>query len=998
MNKLRSYLRQHYFSDLCYIRRAPWEIHSRVSISDVFRKPALYHRIKTSKREHKENECETGDGIHKYINKMRRFFDNVCPLEDSSTSESDKMYYLRDGQSGIFKIKQNNVPPRRICISGYPGVGKTALLKILAHEWISQEEESGLKGVQLLIFITLNNVSTDAMLGDEIIKQNLPEGTELSGQEIEECIKRHGKDVVMVFDEFDQSPFASLPPDEKDIKYGTLYSALKYEAFRSNLVIVTNRIWKKYQFQGDLFNPYAEIVLLGFAPDSINSFITEYCKNKEMENKVRGTLSKNLSSLLPIARIPMFLVIICKMIEDDTFISKPYTLTKIIQGLFNSLVRTYCMKFQHDETFKGVKYYRVRMEECVQVIGRMLLSYEKLEFRKKMILSEYIITKANRDLIHFGCKVGLISIDFKTQCLEPIEVKEYLTRACFFHDLIADFCIAKVLLSDIRFLMDQTIATQFLTNYNKFYIQLFVCGLQPMTSSAGFSFTSRFTNELATSQSELSGMEEFQEGVKVRQIDLFFEGQMAGNDSLDLTMFERDNELSVDMTRINSFSATEYFMLSVCKTRPDIVFTVFSFRGDEYLENDGDMFPTNKQDNVFGVHGTGVIHTFVSNCQFLTTFVVHSITLKIEHDVSYDFDIRSRKSMKLIMVHYCVGLNVVRHLFYYAFTQLPCLRHFALNRVYQAHCDIQSETLKLEHVMHTLKNLVVRSEALNLAGVSFESQTLTSSDRLEIYLDCFFLQDCLQEINLASLLLFLKEKHVTCLWLEQCSLLEMPNTGIEVHAREKSSEQFHLMIRHCKSKVPVFQVLHIMSSYYPSTQSIYIHSSEVTFNEVETPVLVPTLQFIMIGNCKSPIDINDVTTGVQRSLKYPPTFLAFKNCNFTSKTTTYDSVLQTTFVNQMDFTNCHLSSTIISRCLLFSDKIVVAFEKEQDQNGIFLSRQRDALVIFHRKDGEIEVNLFFDFSELTADDVMMYISKVLSKCKIRRNPNCFKRSFFPITR
>ena len=778
MNELQSYLRQHYFSELCYVKRAPWEIDSKVPITDAFRKPALYHRIKTSKREYKENEFKTDDGIFKYLNKMRRFFDDMCPLKDSTISESDKMYYLRNGQSDIFKIKQNNVSPRRICISGYPGVGKTTLLKRLAHGWISQEEGSGLKGVKLLIFISLNNVSTNAMLGDEIINQRLPKGTELSGQEIEECIKRHGNDVVMVFDEFDQSLFASLPPDEKDVSYGTLYGALKYETFRSNLVIVTNRIWKKYQFQGDLFNPYAEIVLLGFAPDSINTFITEYCETKEMENKVRGTLTKNLSALLPIARIPMFLVIICKMIVDDTFISKPYTLTKIIQGLFNSLVRTYCVKFQHDDTFKGEQYYEVRMEECIQVIGRMLICREKLEFRKRVILSEYIITKADKDLIHFGCKVGLISIDFKTQCLEPIEVK--LTRACFFHDLIADYCIAKVLLSDGRFLMNKNLQKQLLSNNNQFYIELFVCGLRPTISSAGFSFTSKFTNELATSQSEWSRIGEFQDGVNIRQIDLFFEGQMARNNSLDLSMFENDNKLSVDTTRINSFSATEYFLLSIRKSRPDIRFSLFSFKGDEYLENEGDMLPASKGDNVIGLLGTGAMNLFLSNTPFLTHLHVHNITLKIENDVSYDFDTRSRKIMEGIYVNYCAGLNLMRHLFYYAFTQLPYLSQFGLHRVFQANCDIQSETLTVEQIMQTIRNLVLRSKGLSLAGVSFESQSVTSRDRLEIAVNNFVLLDCLHQIHLPSLFSFLKGKHVACLMLEKCTLSEIANTGREV--------------------------------------------------------------------------------------------------------------------------------------------------------------------------------------------------------------------------
>ena len=77
----------------------------------------------------------------------------------------------------------------------------------------------------------------------------------------------------------------------------------------------------------------------------------------------------------------------------------------------------------------------------------------------------------------------------------------------------------------------------------------------------------------------------------------------------------------------------------------------------------------------------------------------------------------------------------------------------------------------------------------------------------------------------------------------------------------------------------------------------------------------------------------------------------------------------------MDFIDCRrLSSTIINRCLLFSDKIVVAHEEEHNPNGL-LAHQRDGLLILHRKDGEIEVDFRFDLSKITADDVIRNISK-----------------------
>ena len=106
-------------------------------------------------------------------------------------------------------------------IIGEPGVGKSTLLTKYAFDWSVQDTNSPLTGVKLLIHLSLNGVSADAMLGEEIIKQNLSDDAKITGTVIEKCIHRYESEIVILFDSFDESVFAFNEPDLENI--GSLY-------------------------------------------------------------------------------------------------------------------------------------------------------------------------------------------------------------------------------------------------------------------------------------------------------------------------------------------------------------------------------------------------------------------------------------------------------------------------------------------------------------------------------------------------------------------------------------------------------------------------------------------------------------------------------------------------------------------------------------------------------------------------------------------------------
>ena len=430
LSDLQEQLRKYYVNVLCYVRTIPWKEDSNVPINEGFNPPSLFYRKKTSKRPTKYFDQETPCAKSLFFSDMN--------YSDDKMLQRESVEFLSESHNDILRITQNDVLPCRILITGQPGVGKTTLLYKLAHDWAVSTTGSELSKVKLVVHLSLNGVSRYAMIGKEILKQRMPTDTNLTGEQIEECIRQNSKDVVILLDGFDESDFAFESGDaQTEMTYGSLFAALKYEEFRSCRIVVTSRP-RKDGFDGNIFNPYAEIFIKGFVRVIIDEFIDRYC-NEQDAIKVKQIIANDLFSLKPLLQVPIFLAMVCETVAsaNELDIVLPFTRTNLMKQLCRYLFKTSTTKYGRR---KGptTEYQTggIGLDECLSLLGRWAGKSYVIR------VNSQTITPTERKILDESIKAGFISTRHAHTESNAKETCYY-----FFHGLLRDFCVAQSIIS-----------------------------------------------------------------------------------------------------------------------------------------------------------------------------------------------------------------------------------------------------------------------------------------------------------------------------------------------------------------------------------------------------------------------------------------------------------------------------------------------------------------------------------------------------------------------
>ena len=210
LQSLQKELKLFYTSKLCFVRCVPW-LTETIPIEDEFVDLSITYRKKTSSSRDEgffdRSEVPIPFESFRTPNSLLRFVSEEIEGEELESMDN------------IFKIEQNGILPRRILICGEPGIGKSTLLLKIVYDW---GKDSALKDSKLLFHLSLSGVTADADLGEEIVKQTLPNDTKLTACSIEECIRQHAGDVIILLDSFDESLFAFA-----QVRTRTLWQSLR---------------------------------------------------------------------------------------------------------------------------------------------------------------------------------------------------------------------------------------------------------------------------------------------------------------------------------------------------------------------------------------------------------------------------------------------------------------------------------------------------------------------------------------------------------------------------------------------------------------------------------------------------------------------------------------------------------------------------------------------------------------------------------------------------
>ena len=756
------------------------------------------------------------------------------------------------------KIEQNEALAKRISISGEPGVGKSTLLKKYALDWAKEVENSPLKNVKLLIHLSLREVEAGAKIGKEIIKQILPEDTQLTGEIIEKCIKKHENEVVMLFDCFDESVFAfmdlEVSEQDKGTRYGSLYKALTFKQLRGCRIVVTLRPWKDFSFSKKLFNQYAKLMLLGLRSSSINAYISYFC-DKERTKLVLEALGKDLSNLRPAFRNPLFLGMICEMIANDVKVEYPFTLTSLFQELCRYLYRTKKdMKLINEGDYM---YIHVGLEKCLLTLGK-LAENSQHDYINRMNDS---LSEEEKAVLDLGLAIGLISTS------DRVERKK--GQLYFFHNLLKDYCLAKSNLEQLTPSTYENNRLKMLLQKNRInYEILFMCGLNPgilefiekagQPSLQDVHFRGRFISILSRCMFEAKDNE-------------FYETE---------PQFVKEGHVVINMAMLNSHAAAEY-LVSRSSAR---AVTVKRFEFIGYIEYPSDKW-THGQAQIMTEHDETemsrsnhrddmpLFRDLLLKCKSLSSLRLFDVCISCE---GMGYELKKLNSLRIITVMMGTDIAAVESLLKFVSNELENLEVIELAHVRDS-SNYGTTTRRYFKDMFTLLcDKCIKTEEITIGDVSYDiNKFVTSPDALpytgNTSLHQLELYRCDGPINCDSLLQYLsKFAALSVIMLVECNIdFEI---GKETGTLEPSSnEKLHLAFWSSQSSIEIVNTLSIISKYYPrlTELTLDIQHSQVQFGEVERTLVIKNdcnvqlqiiekLNIISIVRCIKGVDFSDL--------------------------------------------------------------------------------------------------------------------------------------------
>ncbi|XP_075048981.1 NACHT, LRR and PYD domains-containing protein 6-like [Mixophyes fleayi] len=271
-------------------------------------------------------------------------------------------YYLKKAQGSLERISprrlfrwchRSGCVPRRVMISGVPGVGKTTLMQKFVHDWVTGKLYQRFAFVFFFKFRELNKLNKVSL--ETMILQQYPY---LESQL--ENILQNPENLLFIFDGLDESnhqmDFTSSQnctniqwPDNVIV---IVVSLLRQSLLKGCSVLMTSRPTKLSLIDTDLFQRVSEI--MGFFPKERQTYFENFFGNKELSEKAFHYVREN-DTLYTFCYIPSYCWIICTVLSmcfkaqntnNDRMLLLPKTVTQLFVSFFTNILANHSQDTQ----------------------------------------------------------------------------------------------------------------------------------------------------------------------------------------------------------------------------------------------------------------------------------------------------------------------------------------------------------------------------------------------------------------------------------------------------------------------------------------------------------------------------------------------------------------------------------------------------------------------------------------------------------------------------
>eukprot|EP00057_Strongylocentrotus_purpuratus_P010212 XP_011664686.1 PREDICTED: uncharacterized protein LOC105438493 [Strongylocentrotus purpuratus] len=395
-------LRRHYENHLFNIHINPWDSDEYVDLETLYTTVSLY----------KEDKNNIPDK----------------PLHKST---------LEGSVNDIFQTKVHGSLPERIVLFGEAGRGKTTAVAKMAYDWANKKEDSPLKNVKLLFVFKMRNMNAKTGITEAIVPL-LGKKYKKYQKQLEDYINSHEKDIVMLFDGYDE--FSGMLHCRENA--GDVVDILCQQSCRRCRVLVTSRpvrsVWIQLfkDFYMRYFN-YSKMVIEGYSQQHATDFIDKFF----VSNEIKGTELKNYLKEDIVANemiaTPLYCTMVCYL-WNEGFIHGKFTRTKLFDDIMEFLRTHLNRKNERDREIK-----QDLLDDTVVSVGQV--AFTKLSDKydlNPLLLSENDFSEVHDDKVNISYALGLLTKNMKTDSDIIIYIE-------FFHKLAQEYSAGRYLASGL---------------------------------------------------------------------------------------------------------------------------------------------------------------------------------------------------------------------------------------------------------------------------------------------------------------------------------------------------------------------------------------------------------------------------------------------------------------------------------------------------------------------------------------------------------------------
>ncbi|XP_071831721.1 uncharacterized protein [Apostichopus japonicus] len=323
-------------------------------------------------------------------------------------------------------LSSSKTKSKRTLIEADPGFGKSTLASQFVYDWCTNNPESPLKDVEILIFLQLRQLTGVQSIYTAIKNSIVPKDEDMDEACIKEILKVYKKSVVMLFDSYDEYP-------DKNETETDIFSIIEMKMFLDILVIILTRT---LILPPNLHPETKRIRLTGFGVAERRNYVLKaVADDVQLADRIEEQLQRN-PFLRDLCQVPLFSTMVAHIAHERPEIEIFSTVTRFF---------TYVIACVHNH-MKIKKDANTEVPAFENELAKLYrIAFDGLTRKNQQLAWEntYLVSELGQEFYDNYIKLGM----FAQEVVFDISQCRYKTEARIWHKIICELYASHHLVS-----------------------------------------------------------------------------------------------------------------------------------------------------------------------------------------------------------------------------------------------------------------------------------------------------------------------------------------------------------------------------------------------------------------------------------------------------------------------------------------------------------------------------------------------------------------------